>query len=117
MELYDISIYSKSDQYYIELIGTFVRSSRLSQNKTQQQLANEAGINRTTLVQLEKGKSVNLLSLVQVLRALKKLHVFREMEVKPQLSPMQLAEIEHKYKQRERARPTKIQKNNLQSDW
>lgn len=117
MELYNINTYSKSDRYYIEQIGTFVRSSRLLQNKTQQQLADEAGINRTTLVQLEKGKSVNLLSLVQVLRALKKLHVFREMEVKPQLSPIQLAEIEHKYKQRERARPKKVEKSKPQSDW
>lgn len=115
MELLDINTYSKSDLHYIELIGEFVRSARLSQNKTQQQLADEAGINRTTLVQLEKGKPVNLLSLIQVLRVLKKLHVFREMEVKPQLSPLQLAELEHKY--RKRARPSKGAKQKPQSDW
>lgn len=115
MEKTDIDTYSKSDLHYIEIIGEFVKTSRLTQNKTQQQLADEAGINRTTLVQLEKGKSVNLLSLVQVLRALKKLHVFREMEIKPQLSPMQLAEIEQKY--RKRARPEKTDKQKPQSDW
>lgn len=111
----DIHIYSKSDLHYIDIIGKYVRTSRLSQNKTQQELAADAGINRTTLSQLEKGKPVNLLSLVQVLRALKKLHVFREMEVKPQLSPMQLAEIEHK--QWQRARPVKVKKQKPQSDW
>lgn len=115
MEKTDIDTYSKSDLHYIEIIGEFVKTSRLAQNKTQQQLADEAGINRTTLVQLEKGKSVNLLSLVQILRALKKLHVFREMEIKPQLSPMQLAEIEQK--QRQRARPEKTDKQKPQSDW
>jgi len=115
MEKDNISIYSKSDLHYIDLIGDFVKASRLAQNKTQQQLSDEAGINRTTLVQLEKGNSVNLLSLIQVLRALKKLHVFREMEVKPQLSPMQLAEIEQKYRQR--ARPVKPTGQKPQSDW
>ena len=115
MEKANISIYSKSDLHYIDLIGEFVKASRLAQNKTQQQLSDDAGINRTTLVQLEKGNSVNLLSLIQVLRALKKLHVFREMEVKPQLSPMQLAEIEQKYRQR--ARPVKSTRQKPQSDW
>lgn len=115
MEKIDISIYSKTDLHYIEVIGEFVKASRLAQNKTQQELADEVGINRTTLSQLENGKSVNLLSLVQVLRALKKLHVLREMEVKPQLSPMQLAEIEQKYRQR--ARPVKVKTQKPQSDW
>lgn len=115
MENSDINIYSKSDLHYIDIIGAFVKTSRLAQNKTQQQLSDEAGINRTTLVQLEKGKPVNLLSLIQVLRALKKLHVLREMEVKPQLSPIQLAEIEQKYRQR--ASPAKVRKQKPQSDW
>lgn len=115
MEFSDINIYSKSDLYYTELIGEFVRSSRLSQNKTQQQLADEAGINRTTLVQMEKGKPVNLMSLIQVLRILKKLHIFSELEVKPQLSPLMLAEIEHKYRQR--ASPVRDKKEKPKSDW
>ena len=115
MEKDNINIYSKSDLHYIDLIGEFVKASRLAQNKTQQPLSDQAGINRTTLVQLEKGNSVNLLSLIQVLRALKKLHIFREMEVKPQLSPMQLAEIEQKYRQR--ARPVKPTRQKPQSDW
>lgn len=115
MELSDINIYSKSDRYYTELIGEFVRSSRLSQNKTQQQLADEAGINRTTLIQMEKGKPVNLMSLIQVLRVLKKLHIFSEMDVKPQLSPLMLAEMEHKYRQR--ASPSRDEKEKPKSDW
>lgn len=115
MEFSNINTYSKSDLHYIELIGEFVRFSRLSQNKTQQQLADEAGINRTTLVQMEKGKPVNLMSLIQVLRILKKLHIFSELEVKPQLSPIMLAEMEHKYRQR--ASPTRAEKKKHNSDW
>lgn len=115
MEKSDISIYSKSDLYYLAVIGEYVRSSRLSQNKTQSEIAEEAGINRTTLSQLEKGKPVNVLSLVQVLRALKKLHLLSKMEIKPQLSPMQLAAIEQK--QPQRAGKQKATKAKPKSDW
>lgn len=115
MEKSDISTYSKSDLYYLTSIGEYIRSNRISQNKTQLKLAEDAGINRTTLSQLEKGRSVNLLSLVQVLRALKKLHIFQEMEVKPQFSPMQLAALEQKPRQRARKGTSKSSKP--KSDW
>lgn len=115
MEKTDIDIYAKSDLFYLTQIGEFVRSHRLNQNKTQQELAEAAGVNRTTLVKLEKGKSVNLLSLIQVLRSLKKLQLFQEMEVKPQLSPIQLAEIEQK--QRQRAGRRKETPGKTKSDW
>lgn len=115
MEKSDISIYSKSDLYYLTIIGEYVRASRLSQNKTQLELAEEAGINRTTLGQLEKGSPVNVLSLIQVLRALKKLHLLSEMEARPQLSPLQLAAIEQK--QRQRAGRQKGRTAKPKSDW
>lgn len=115
MEKSDITAYSKSDLYYLTSIGEYIRSNRISQNKTQLELAEDAGINRTTLSQLEKGRSVNLLSLVQVLRALKKLHVFQEMEVTPQFSPMQLAALEQK--QRQRVRKDTGKPSKPKSDW
>jgi len=115
MEKTDIDIYSKSDLYYLTLIGGYIRVNRLNQNKTQQELAEAAGVNRTTLVQLEKGKPVNLLSLIQVLRSLKKLQIFQDLELKPQLSPLRLAEIEQK--QRQRAGRKKETPDKTKSDW
>jgi transcriptional regulator with XRE-family HTH domain len=115
MEKSDIDIYSKSDLYYLATIGEYIRSNRISQNKTQLELAEDAGINRTTLSQLEKGKPVNILSLVQVLRALRRLHVFQEMEVKPQLSPMQFAAMEQKQRLRVKRANNKSPKQ--KSDW
>ena len=115
MEKSDIDIYSKSDLYYLATIGEYIRSNRISQNKTQLELAEDAGINRTTLSQLEKGNPVNILSLVQVLRALKKLHVFQEMEVKPHQSPMQFAALEHK--QRLRVKKSNIKSPKQKSNW
>jgi len=42
----DINIYSKSDLHYLRIISDYVKSNRISQNKTQSKLAEEAGINR-----------------------------------------------------------------------
>jgi len=108
-------MYSKSDLQYLSQIGKYVRANRLNQNKTQQELAEAAGVNRTTLVQMEKGKPVNLLSLIQVLRSLKKLQVFQQLEIKQRLSPIQLAEIENK--QRQRAGRKKEPPGETKSDW
>lgn len=119
MEKINIKKYAKSDLYYLETIGAFVKNIRMSQNITQDNLAINAGINRTTLSQMEQGRPVNLLSLIQVLRALKQLHVLQEMEVKTQLSPLKLAAIEQKQQQqRQRVRVDKSStRNKPQSDW
>jgi transcriptional regulator with XRE-family HTH domain len=118
MEKYDITVYSKNDLYYVNVIGDFIRSNRLRQNKTQQQLASDAGVNRSTLVQLEKGKPVNLLSLIQILRALKQLHVLNALEVKPEISPLLVAAAEQKKRIRVSTKMAKAPKQTKRkSDW
>jgi transcriptional regulator with XRE-family HTH domain len=115
MEKASIISKANTDRNIIEQIGNFVKETRLSQNKTQQDIAAAAGINRTTLVQLEKGESVNLLSLIQVLRALKRLDVLSLMEHKIEISPIKLAEMEQK--QRQRASKANDAKGTKKSDW
>lgn len=116
MEKFNIDTYSRSDAQYIKTIGEFIRNSRLEQNKTQEQLATEAGVNRTTLSQLEKGKGVNLVSLIQLLRALKRLDVLGEMEIKPNvISPMQLAALEQE--KRYRVRKNRTSTKRPSTDW
>lgn len=100
METDEISIYAKSDHHYLGLIGEFVRTSRIVQNKTQENLAKHAGVNRSTVVQLEKGKPVSLISLIQLLRALNRLDVLNEMEVKPVISPLKYAAMQIKIRKR-----------------
>ena len=106
----DIEIYAKSDAYFLGLIGNFAKNARIEQDITQQQLAESAGVNRATIVNLEQGKSVNLISLIQILRSLKKLGFLQELEVKPQMSPLQMAALEQKQRQRVR------NNNNIQTD-
>ncbi len=96
------SIYriKRSDDAIIKLIGNFIKQHRLQQNITQQQLATKAGINRTTLSDLELGRRCQLLTLIQVLRILNKLYIFDSFDYRPQISPIQLAEMEMKLRKR-----------------
>ena len=85
------------------MIGRFVQSNRLNQNRSQEQVSNDAGISRSTLSLLERGEKVRIDSLIQVLRVLDLLHVFEAFEIKDQISPIEYARI--KKKQRQKASP------------
>lgn len=115
MENYDISAYAQSDSFYLKQVGDFVRASRIAQQQTQEELSTAAGINRSTLIQLEKGESVTLISLIQVLRALKQLQLFQNFVVQPKLSPLKLAAAEQR--QSKRVRKSKTSKDHPQSNW
>jgi transcriptional regulator with XRE-family HTH domain len=81
-------------------IGIFIKEMRISQNKTQQQLADACGINRSTYIQIENGKGSSMLHFVQVLRALGALHLLNIFETQMQTSPIALAKMQQKKRQR-----------------
>jgi transcriptional regulator with XRE-family HTH domain len=105
-----------SDPAILEQLGEFVKQTRLQQNKTQQQVAIAAGINRSTMVQIEKGAGGTLLSFVQVLRALEQLQIFEHFEIKQQFSPLQLAKLEQNKRQRASTKKDS-QTKKTKSDW
>jgi len=96
----DMNWSATSDKAILEMIGHFIRETRLSQNKTQQQLANDAGVARSTLTLLEGGSGGTLLSLIQVLRMLDQLHLFKVFQVSTQISPLLLAKQAKNKRQR-----------------
>lgn len=83
-----------SDSAMAEYIGAFIKHHRVEQNKTQDVLANEAGISRSTLSLLERGEPVTLATLIQVLRVLDKLQVLETFWVEQPVSPLLLAKME-----------------------
>ncbi len=107
--------YGMSDQAILIQLGKYIHDVRLSKTKTQQEIANAAGINRTTLVQFENGKGANLLTFIQILRALDQLHLLQHFQHKVELSPLKLAELEQKL--RKRARNNTSNNNNNPSTW
>jgi transcriptional regulator with XRE-family HTH domain len=85
---------SMSDAYIVQQIGAFVKHHRMEQNKTQAVLANAAGISRSTLSILERGETVTLATLIQVLRVLDLLPILDAFVVHQTISPLALAKIE-----------------------
>jgi transcriptional regulator with XRE-family HTH domain len=105
---------SMSDKALAGHIGTFVRHHRLEQNKTQDALAHAAGISRSTLSLLERGETVTLSTLIQVLRVLDQLQVMEAFAVEQRLSPLALARMQKEKRQRARG---KQRENAAEHEW
>ncbi len=114
-EISDKSWMASSDIALMATIGAFIKHHRLLQNKTQGQLAEEAGIVRSTLSLFEKGENTSIIVFIQLLRALKLLHVLQEFQVRQQISPLQLAKLEKS--QRIRASRSVKKDTKSKSDW
>lgn len=91
---------SMSDNALVEQIGAFIKHHRLEQNKTQEMLATEAGISRSTLSLLERGEPVTLATLIQVLRVLDQLRIMNAFVVEESISPLVLAKLEKEKRKR-----------------
>ncbi len=95
---------SMSDHALAVHIGAFVRHHRLEQNRTQDALAHAAGISRSTLSLLERGQTVTLATLIQVLRVLDQLQVMDSFVVEQRVSPLALAKMQKEKRQRARGK-------------
>ena len=104
-----------SDTAILKEIGAFVKHHRLEANLTQKKLAEDAGIDRTTLNEFENGRRSNTLTLIQILRALGKLDILNIFTIQRQVSPLKLAEME--LSKRQRASNKKSPKNKSGSEW
>ncbi len=104
-----------SDKALSETIGAFIKQHRLEQNRTQNEVAENAGISRSTLSLLEKGETVTVPTLIQVLRVLELLHIMDSFKIHEQISPLQLAKLEKE--KRLRARSKKESNENPESQW
>jgi len=105
--------YSMSDHALAVHIGEFVKHHRLEQNKTQDVLSRAAGISRSTLSLLERGETVTLATLIQVLRVLNQLQIMDAFEVQRGISPLALAKAEMKRRRRARIAKTPDSKSRL----
>ena len=81
-------------------IGERVRTERLNQNITQEVLARSAGVSRRVILDLEAGRGCGLSSFIEILRALRKLDQLDALLPDPGISPLQLARLLGKKRQR-----------------
>ncbi len=106
-----------SDGALLGQIGQFVQQTRLQQNKSQQQVADAAGVNRSTLSQIENGHGGTLLSLIQILRVLNQMSFLNVFQVEEKVSPMYLAKLEMKKRRRARTPKNDSPKPYSLPDW
>jgi len=105
---------SMSDKALAMHIGAFIKHHRMEQNKTQEVLAKAAGISRSTLSLLERGETVTLATVIQVLRVLDKLYVLEVFSVQQDISPLMLAKMEKDKRKRASGKGEETQNEN---DW
>jgi transcriptional regulator with XRE-family HTH domain len=98
-----MDLYGMSDRAILREIGRRLRRRRLEQNLSQQRLAEMAGLNRTTVSELERGAAAGILTLIQLLRALGTLEELDSFLPDLGPSPLQLARM----KGRERVRASR----------
>lgn len=103
-----------SDKALAKHIGNFIKHHRIEQNKTQESVAGEAGISRSTLSLLEREGSITVPTLIQVLRVLDQLQVMDTFNVEKKISPIMLAKMEQNKRQRARE---KKQNNQPENNW
>ena len=108
---------SMSDKALALRIGAFIRHHRMEQQKTQDELAAAACISRSTLSLLERGESVTVATLIQVLRMLDQLQVLQGFEVQEKLSPLELARLQKEKRQRVRPATKKPIEGDGETNW
>jgi transcriptional regulator with XRE-family HTH domain len=91
---------STTDEILAEL-GRRLERYRLQQNRTLADVAREAGVGLRTAARAEAGENPTLATMVKLLRALGRLEALDSFLPEPLVSPIQLAELSGK--QRERA--------------
>ena len=85
-------------------LGRRLEALRLSKNRNQSQIAQEAGVSRRTITRLENGQGVSLDTLIRVMGALGVVDRFQLLLPDPAIRPIDRVRL--KGSQRKRARPS-----------
>lgn len=101
------------DNIILTELGSRIKRNRLNKNISQQELARQSGVSYKTITRLESGQSVQLLSLLKILRALSLLQNLDALLPEIHESPIQ--KLEMKGKTRKKAYPKK--KDDAKNKW
>ncbi len=89
-----------SDHALLKEIGERLQQERLNQNMSQAELASAAGVSRKTITNLENGEGGTLPTLIAILRGLDRIDNLDAFLPDPGTSPLMLAEMQGKVRQR-----------------
>ena len=89
-----------SERAVLEELGIRLQTQRLGANLSQAEVARKAGVSRRGLQNLENGRGCTLSLLIRVLRALGKLQQLEALLPETGPSPIQLAKLKGRERQR-----------------
>lgn len=89
-----------SDRTIMGIIGERIQKERLNQNLTQKELADRAGIGLRTVRSLEAGHKSTVETMIRALRGLGRLSTIDAFLPEPKVSPVQLAKMQGRQRQR-----------------
>lgn len=107
-DTYQRNWYGMGDPAIVRELGKYVKQMRMNKNITQQQLAENTGLDRLTISRFENGRSATLLTFVEILRGLGKLELLSAFQEEPEISPLKVAELEEQYRKRASSKKTNI---------
>ena len=99
-----MGIANKTHTEILREVGSRIRAYRLQRNLSQGDLASQAGVNRTTVRDIERGNDSQLSTLLKILRVLGRLDALDSFLPEPSISPIQLMKFQGKIRQRARKR-------------
>ncbi len=95
-----MSFSTMNDSAILSELGIRIKRQRLNQDITQLELAKRAGISRTAIQRIEQGEECTLKIFIRILRALSILEQLDIFIPDPGYSPIQLAKLQGKVRQR-----------------
>lgn len=113
------NIYILTDIELCNRIGVKMKTVRLKQNMSQDELADKSGVSISTIKRMEDGEVKTLESLIRILRTLGKLDIFIPLVEEEQLSPNEYYELTNKANKHKRKRASKGYKieNKEETEW
>lgn len=96
--------YFMTNEALLQFVGKQMQQMRINARLSQQQLAERAGVSRSTVTQVENGKGMKMESIVAMLRVLNKLEILNNFETNALVSPLLIAKQEGKTPKRIRPR-------------
>ena len=111
-----MTVYGKSDQVILAEIGNRLKRRRLNRNLTQHEVADQAGLTRTTVGEFERGAPASMLTLIRILRVLGALEELESFLPDAGPSPLQLAKLKGRQRQRASRRKPEADSDTDQED-
>lgn len=95
-----MNYHSMTNEAIIKVLGERIQQKRLNKNLSQDELAKKAGVSRRAISQIESGHSSSLMTFISLLRGLNILAEIENFLPQSNLSPIQLAKLEGRVRQR-----------------